>query len=160
MNSQIKTNIFSLTLSGFFQGSFHPFFFFLIFSCYLLPQFQQSILEKHLSGYGFMDIFLWCKAGLWSSHFPVYPLAPIPSVLPYICFCSCRMNWSRLKLRLRNQSRSKIVFLTGFNHFLKTHKGQQKDGTSSTRTGQVVVRLPLNIVLASSTLWLRDFLSQ
>lgn len=51
-------------------------------------------------------------------------------------------------------------FLTGINHFLKTHKGLQKGGTSSTRTGQAVVTLPLNIVLASSTLWLRDLLSQ
>ena len=88
-----------------------------------------------------MDVFLWCKAGLWSSHFPVCPLAPIPSVLPYICFCSCRMNWSRLKLRLRNQSRLKLPFFSQDQPFpqnpQRTTEGrhkQYKNRTSSSHT--------------------------
>lgn len=65
---------------------------FLLFPCYLLLLFQQSIMEKHLSGYGFMNIFLWYKAGLRSSHCLVCLLPPIPSVWPYSCFCRSRLK--------------------------------------------------------------------
>lgn len=146
----IKSNIFSLTLWD--RDLFT--LIFLLFPCYLLLLFQQTIMKKHLSGCGFMNMFLWYKAGLRSSHCLVCPLAPIPSVWPYSCFCRCRI---KVKTRLTNQLKTSS-FLTGVNHFLRTHKGQWKDGTSNTRTGQVIVTLPLNIFLVFSTLRFRDFL--
>lgn len=136
MNPRLKSYIFSLTLWAFCQGSLHLFLF------------------------GFFGGFFGGGAKL-ASEIPTFPTC-FHSLNP-ASYLFLQLQGEPVKVKTKAEEPIEVKtssFFTGINYFLKTHKGQQKDGTVGTVTGQLMVTPPWSVFLAPSPSWLRVFLSQ
>lgn len=115
MNSQIKTNIFSLTLLGFFQGSFHPFFFFPDFL--LLPASAVPAVNSEETSFR-----TWLHGHIslmqsWLVKFPLPCLPPCSHSLSPALYLFLQLQDELIKVKTKAEEPIKVQ-----NHFSHRHQ--------------------------------------
>lgn len=159
MNTKIKSNLFSFILWAFCLWFLYPFFLnpgLFLLPASSVPAVNSEEISFRIQLHGHISVM---QSSLVKFLLPCLPTCSHSFSLALYLLLQLRDESTKVKNKAEKTNKAKTSsFITEISHFLKTHNGQQ-DGTSSTRSGQAVV-LPLNIVLSSSTLWLRHFLSQ